>query len=486
MIRQSTAAPAAGLGRRAVAVVVDGLLTLLVGGWLWVVAGVRSASAAADGRTSALDETGFPAWVTAACAAAVLVLVVVQWVLHGRLGWTIGRRLLGVRTVDARSRRPIGMWRVLLRGLVVAAGSLALGVGQVVVLLSPLFDSSGRRQGWHDRAARALVLDVRGGHGAAAVPPPPPRADLLRAGTTTSFRAPVSASDVGPVPPPPVGGVPSPVASSPHSAPVPAVPPVPPTPGVPTGGPTGVPTVTGAVPRPLVLAPLAPHRAGPDLDTRALPLVPPPPVVAPAASAGAGAAGDGPATPSWARPVPQPAAAHPGAVAPSALVPPPPSAAAAPAPAPASEALATSHAVPVPHPSGDDEDVESTRRRDLAPVPPPAQDRGPVSVAVVEISDGQRVEVRRTALVGRNPAAATDGVQLVRVVDPGRSVSKTHLQIAVEESGVWVADRGSTNGTVVTLPDGAQVICPVDQPVRLRPGSVVVFGDCAMRLVATS
>ncbi|WP_157732526.1 FHA domain-containing protein [Cellulomonas sp. PSBB021] len=140
----------------------------------------------------------------------------------------------------------------------------------------------------------------------------------------------------------------------------------------------------------------------------------------------------------------------------------------------------------MPQPSDDDEDVESTRRRILPPPPPPAHERGTVTVAVVEISDGQRVEVRRTALVGRNPAAAADGVQLVRVVDPGRSVSKTHLQIAVEESGVWVADRGSTNGTVVTLPDGAQVICPVDQPVRLRLGSVVMFGDCAMRLVATS
>ncbi|WP_444665142.1 RDD family protein [Cellulomonas sp. CW35] len=406
MIRHSTAAPAAGLGRRAAAVVVDASLTLLAGGWLWVVAGARSVAAAADGRTSALGDTGLPAWVTPACAAAVLVLTVAQWVLHGRFGWTVGRRLVGVRTVDERSRRPIGMWRVLLRGLVVAAGSLVVGVGQLVVLLSPLFDSSGRRQGWHDRAAHAMVLDVRGGLGTAAAPPPPPRPDLLRAGTTTSFRAPADeVGVVGPVPP------------------VPAVPPVPPPPG------PGVPHATGAVPRPLVLAPLAPHRAGPDLDTRALPLVPPPPA---------------------------PTAAE----------------------APAGES--------VPQPSDDDEDVESTRRRILPPPPPPAHERGTVTVAVVEISDGQRVEVRRTALVGRNPAAAADGVQLVRVVDPGRSVSKTHLQIAVEESGVWVADRGSTNGTVVTLPDGAQVICPVDQPVRLRLGSVVMFGDCAMRLVATS
>ena len=193
-----------------------------------------------------------------------------------------------------------------------------------------------------------------------------------------------------------------------------------------------------------MLAPLAPHRAGPDLDTRALPLVPRPP------------------TPATATPASDPAGAS----------------GRAPALGTDSDLGVLGH--PVPHRFGDDEDVETTRRA-LAPVPPPT--REPITAAVLELSDGQRVQVRHTALVGRNPAAATDGVQLVRVVDPGRSVSKTHLQVAVERTGVWVADRGSTNGTVVTLPDGAQVICPVDQPVRLRLGAVVVFGDCAMRLV---
>ena len=104
------------------------------------------------------------------------------------------------------------------------------------------------------------------------------------------------------------------------------------------------------------------------------------------------------------------------------------------------------------------------------------------SVAEIELGDGQRVTIARTALVGRNPASDAD-VQLVRVVDPARSVSKTHLQIGVEPGGVWIADRGSTNGTVVTLPDGAQVVCRVDQQVRLRVGSTVTFGDCSLRLI---
>ncbi|MBT0994757.1 FHA domain-containing protein [Cellulomonas sp. DKR-3] len=426
MIRTIGTAPVAGLGRRAAAVLVDGLLALLAGGWLVVVVAVRALPGGSGGDA---DGPSVPGWAVALCWGALLVLTVAQWVLHGRLGWTLGRRLLGVRTVDVRTRRPVGMARVLLRGLVVAAGALVLGVGQYVVLLSPLLDGSGRRQGWHDKAARDLVLDVRGV--GAPVPPPPPRPEVARAATAISFRgAPDGQLPVSPPPPVPGGLTPPPPGAAVRPS------------GAPDAPGASVAPATG----PLVLAPLAPRRAGPDLDTRALPLVPPPP-----------------------RPVPPPPAHPEPVVAPT---------------------VARAAEIDDEDLDGeDDEDVETTRRRvDLPPSGAPAAGRasGPLTAAVLTLSDGQRVVVQRTALVGRNPAAAADGVQLVRVVDPGRSVSKTHLQIAVEPTGVWVADRGSTNGTVVTLPDGGQVICPVDHPVRLRIGAVVVFGDCAMRLVETT
>ncbi|CAM5780666.1 RDD family protein [Cellulomonas persica] len=431
-------AGAAGLGRRAAAVSLDVALALLAGGWLWVVQGVSTLTADEQGT-----HTVGPSWLALACGGLSLALALLQWVLHGRLGWTVGRRLLGIRTLDARTRRPIGMARVLLRGLVVAAGSLALGVGQIVVLLSPLFDHSGRSQGWHDRAARAVVVDLRRAGAGAVAAPPPPRPDVVRAASTVSWRAPAGEPTTPPPPPP---------ASAPGEAPLAGA--VPLVAAVPVPAPPVPAPVTGPITRPLVLAPLAQHRAGPDLDTRALPLVPPPPP----STNGSTAASSAVAT-----------------SAPAALVD------ASAVPTPERDVLVQ----PVPHAFGDDEDLETTRRA-LPPVPPPSPTPTRITAAVLEISDGQRVEVRHTALVGRNPAAATDGVQLVRVVDPGRSVSKTHLQLAVEHSGVWVADRGSTNGTVVTLPDGGQVICPVDQPVRLRLGSVVVFGDCAMRLVEMS
>ncbi|GEL94731.1 RDD family protein [Cellulomonas composti] len=384
--------------------VLDGLLVMLTSAWV-----LPFMPVGAD-----RDAASVPTALLAAGTLLTVVVVVVQWVLHGRLGWTVGRRLVGIRTLDVQTRRPIGLGRVLLRGLVVAAGVVFFFVGQYVVLLSSLFDGAGRNRGWHDKAARDEVLDVRAGlPGAPAAPAPPVSSDLP---------APAAApAEPGAVGGPATGAVPVWAAASARATP--AEPP---------------PTTAS-----LVLAPLAQHRAGPDLDTRSIPLVPPAPSSAPPL----------PSTP------PVPSSAPP-----------------APAPEPADD------------PADEAEDVETTRRGLHAappgPVPPPPP-RAPVTAAYLEISDGQRIVVTRTALVGRNPAAAAPGVQLVRVVDPTRSVSKTHLQIAVEPSGVWVADRGSTNGTVVTLPGGAQVICPVDHPVRLRVGSVVMFGDCVLRLVGT-
>jgi len=61
-------------------------------------------------------------------------------------------------------------------------------------------------------------------------------------------------------------------------------------------------------------------------------------------------------------------------------------------------------------------------------------------------------------------------------------VSKTHVQVGVDEHGVWVADRGSTNGTVMHLPDGGAVACLTDRQLRLAPGAVVVFGDRSLRV----
>jgi uncharacterized RDD family membrane protein YckC len=383
----------AGLGRRFLAALIDQVVVLVLGGGLVVVASLRLALAL---REDPAAVPALPAPLLAAGSLLALAVSVAQWLLHGRYGWTLGRRLLGVRTVDAHSRRPIGPWRVLVRGLVVAVGALACFVGQYVVLLSPLVDRTGRRRGWHDRAVGAEVLR------AATVAVPAAHRAGRGPGPGAATAAPRSPAD----------------GDAPFRPPVAPPPPAPVTGAVPAVGARSAGTPTGG----LVLAPLHQQRSAPDLDTRAIPVV----------------RADG-------RPADVERADEPAL----------------------SFGLAPELELTRPAPP----------RTDVVPAP-----RAATSGLRVTLDDGRVLTVERVALVGRNPTPAP-AVQVVRVADPGRSVSKTHLQLEVDATGAWVVDRGSTNGTVVTLPDGGQVVCRVDHPVRLREGVVVAFGDRSLRVV---
>lgn len=130
-----------------------------------------------------------------------------------------------------------------------------------------------------------------------------------------------------------------------------------------------------------------------------------------------------------------------------------------------------------PHvPSHADDDVERTQLR--------AGTARATAVLRIRIDDGQDVQLAATALIGRNPAAQPGETadQLLAIADPGRSISKTHLQLRVADGGVWVTDRNSTNGSAVTTPDGIQTRLHPGHALFVRPGSTVHFGDRTFHL----
>lgn len=98
---------------------------------------------------------------------------------------------------------------------------------------------------------------------------------------------------------------------------------------------------------------------------------------------------------------------------------------------------------------------------------------------IIRLDDGREVPVGALVLIGRNPQplAGEQGARLVRAGENGRMVSKTHLAIGQDERGLFVMDRGSTNGTAVANPAGDYEPCAAGDPVRLREGQVVSFGE---------
>ena len=92
---------------------------------------------------------------------------------------------------------------------------------------------------------------------------------------------------------------------------------------------------------------------------------------------------------------------------------------------------------------------------------------------------GQQETVPLPAAVnlGRNPEAFEPGDILVRVRGKDLSLSRTHARLEHRESGVWVTDNGSTNGT--DLLDEAGRATPLAAGVRteVEDGSRVRIGD---------
>jgi pSer/pThr/pTyr-binding forkhead associated (FHA) protein len=97
----------------------------------------------------------------------------------------------------------------------------------------------------------------------------------------------------------------------------------------------------------------------------------------------------------------------------------------------------------------------------------------------LRLDDGRDIGVDRLVLLGRNPQprVGEEDATLIKVSDEGRTVSKSHLAVGVDVGGLYVMDRGSTNGTTVTAPDGGQRPCPPGDLIDVPPGSVISFGD---------
>jgi hypothetical protein len=117
-----------------------------------------------------------------------------------------------------------------------------------------------------------------------------------------------------------------------------------------------------------------------------------------------------------------------------------------------------------------DEDVEETRIVSRAP------EREPF---LLHFSTGERLGVHGSALLGRLPRPDVDehfdGLLTIR--DPGKSVSKTHLELGRDGDDLWVSDRYSGNGTMIRHIDGSIRRCEPGRRYRVERGARVDIGE---------
>lgn len=150
----------ATMGRRLGARLLDGLVLGIPAGLVFALLGGLTGASA--------QETGEPALaplvllVLSVYVLLPLVAIAYEVVLTSR-GGTLGKRWLGLRVVQRGTGALPGTGPALLRWLIFFASSFVVLVGTVLVAISPFFDGSGLRQGWHDLVAGTRVVDVRRG-----------------------------------------------------------------------------------------------------------------------------------------------------------------------------------------------------------------------------------------------------------------------------------------------------------------------------------
>lgn len=410
----------APFGRRALAFGCDVAIWLILQLPLWL-GTVPLLLKLITGSVSPYGFLNHPDFVLAVIMASVtvflsLVFLVVQLILNGRRGVTIGKAVAGIRTVNVRTLERPGVGAVLLRFLIVMAAGV-VPAGTAVILASPTFDAGGRGRGWHDKATGVWLVDVRNGlnpydekrmriaRKKVKIEPIPERSELPSLATPRDPGAQpeyrpgnrISAGVLG-------------VARPPEELPV-------------------------VEPAPVTLAqPQAPQARLPQL-------------LAPDS-----ATPQGPGVAPERQPAPQPQPQPQSQWQPPPLMPTPAGAPAAsnpPAVAPASNRAAP----PAPQPAA------SAARFEL------------------RLDTGDSIRVSEPILLGRNPDSADHpGARPIAVADESRSLSKTHLLVRPVDGGLEIVDWHSTNGSAL-ISEGVARALPPGVPVRAVEGDTIQLGD---------
>ena len=497
---------AGGLGRRFVAQLIDSLVPVILGGGAYY---------------AALTLSGTPGLIVQ-IAGGVLVLA---WAIFVCWGFAVkaagpGMRLMGLQLVGFYDGRPIGWGRFLLRSLVLYALRVT-GIGLLIMVVMLIMHP--RKQGWHDLLVHSVVIKMRplapprprpvpaarrqaefgtpqqgqyqpSGPGQSAPsyqpaaqpyqrvaqqPPMAPQPLTPPQGVDAGYRPGAGAPSAGygpqGQPPPGAYGAPGQQQPGPYGQQQ-----YPPVAGFPTGGldsypgdpyrdqgqaaqytaggyggdryqagppaggyqpsPSAMPTASASAP-PVAPPPLTPPPLVPP------PLVPPPGTVMP----------PGPTPPTGQPPTGQPPMGQP------------------PIGMPPQETMPV-QAAPVGSPA---EAYSETQLAGPPPGYPPSAAAPPQTGWLAVLDDGRELSLTGLVLLGRNPQPqpGEEDAQLIKIADETRTVSKSHLAIAVDSGGVFVVDRGSTNGSTVTTSNGVSTRCAVGEVVRVAEGSIVSIGD---------
>lgn len=457
--------------RRTLAVVIDVAFYLVMQIPYWVFT-VPLLLKFVQSRITAYGLVTHPSFLLAMIMAGVtllltLALCIVQGVMHGRKGMTIGKAMLGIRSINAKTLEKPGFWRIVLRLIIIGGAGIVPLLGPLLFFLSALWDPEKRGRAWHDYAVQLWMIDIRKGlnpyddkrmriaRKMVKVELEPEAHELPSLATAdgdrpaTSYRPAgrVSAGVLGVARPHRVEKAVGLAAQQPRQAqqPLPR-------------------TEEG---RPILGGYRTKGEQQPNDEKRETSSAPGIVLGMPSDLTGSPAPAPVPKAPA---PAPQ----APPQQAPPASTPPGPTPQNGPVPqgAPLTRPAPDPAPRPAPNPAGPP----------TAPPPPPPTRREarqqPAPAYVLTIDTGSALTLQGLTIFGRDPQRREgyESAHRVPVPDDTRSISKTHFALAPQAGGVEVRDLGSTNGTFVVR-DGSERDVAAGQAVVAAVGDTVRFGD---------
>ena len=324
----------------------------------------------------------------------------------------------------------------------------------------PQLPVAGETSGWGAPADASPVVEP-------VAPPAPPVGIAPPPGGLTA-RQPTNAflftglPIASEIPSPQVVAPPPPVAESPIAPPPVVQPPVVPAAVVAHAAPTAEAAPEGAVP---FVATRSEHRAEPEPEQEQG-RAPAEPEPAPAQPEPAAAQPE----PAPAQPEPAPADPEPEASRAPVLD--------TPAPTPDTPDTAdTADPYATPDDENDDEtDDENDDENDATVV----SDRRSATGWRIVLDGGAQQGVGGQVLVGRQVKAADPrwpAARLLSVADTTKSVSKVHALLEADAANFWVTDLGSTNGVIIALPNGSELVLAAGVRGDVPAGSDLVLGN---------
>lgn len=94
-----------------------------------------------------------------------IVLAIVQWIMMGLRGASIGKVIAKLRLIRTNDDDPVvpGLWRVLLRSLLIFAFNIPVVIGAGALFASIFVDPEKRGRSWADRTTRMWLTDRKHG-----------------------------------------------------------------------------------------------------------------------------------------------------------------------------------------------------------------------------------------------------------------------------------------------------------------------------------